>query len=195
MNAIWAAWRLCGRPERKVQLATGDQRINLDTLLRRSRPRRSECGEGEAKLDSLLEFHSRQEEERELKRKMAAEQRSPLDKLRELFETELVAAFDQLRSKYADKGIVLELDAVGFLNGGRGLRITIEFAGVGMRFDGTVMSNAIAFQQTRYSSQDRSGLTASGPTLRTRNLSAELFREFVCARIAALVQSVVQKRA
>ena len=168
-------------------------RVNLDTLLRRAKAKTAARGESEAKLDTLLEQHARKLREEELRKENNARKQDPMEDIRELFETELMPAFDNLREKYRANDISLELDALKLLQGGREIVIDIEYAGVGMRFDGTVMSNVIAFQLTRYSSQDPAGITASGPTLRVRGLTANRFRDFICQRIAALVQAVMQR--
>lgn len=170
-------------------MSPGDQSIDLSALLRRSRARGG--GEGESKLDALLEQHSRSEDD-------AAESDpapvTPLDRLRRLFDAELIPAFEELQNKYADKALKLTFDASRFLGGGRDITIEIEFAGAGIRLQGTVMPNLIAFQQTRYAEDDPAGLTASGPTLRTRDLTGETFRDFVCERIANLVHAVAQRK-
>ena len=174
-------------------MTLGNERVNLDTLLRRSKAKNSARGEGEVKLDSLLDQHTRQEEEEKLRLQRSSQKLDPMDRIRELFENELMPAFDELREKYRDKEVSLELDALGLLRGGREIVIDVEYAGIGMRFDGTVMSNVIAFQLTQYSKQDPSGITASGPTLRIRDLTPDKFRDFTCQRIASLVHAVIQR--
>lgn len=116
---------------------------------------------------------------------------SVLDRLRQLFEGEICGAFEDLREKYAVRGIALTLDVAPFLRGGVDIAITIEFRGAGLRLDGTVTPNVIAFRQTRYDPGNTAGLTGSGPTLRTRDLTATSFRDFVCERMSALLQSVL----
>jgi hypothetical protein len=176
-------------------MANGENPINLHALIRHAQPRSAAAGPSETKLDSLLEGHARNRSlpAPSIERPIAPI--SPLDRLRRLFETELIPTFEELRQKYERNGVKLQLTTDNFIAGGRDIRIVIEYDGSGMRYDGTVMSNAIAFQQTRFNEQDRSGLTASGPTLRTRDLDSNTFRAFVCDRIAALVQSEVQRKA
>lgn len=144
----------------------------------------------ETALDSL--FNS--QESYETNAPDAAPQFSPMDTLRRRFVTELIPAFDGLAEKYAAKGVILELDADHFINGGRNVNITIEYQSAGTRLDGVVTDAAIAFTETRFSTADRGGVSASGPSLRTRDLSAHLFRDFVCRQIAPLVQSALRRR-
>ncbi len=170
----------------------GDEPVDLHALLRHSRGRGAPSDvQGEAKLDSLLRQHSQQQAKEDAKE---AAPPNPLDCLREVFRDELVPAFEQLRLKYAADGVTLSFDPGPFLKGGRDITIVIEFAGCGMRYHGTVLPNSIAFQQTRFNRSDPGGLTASGPTLRTRGLNGCTFREFVCERIAAVVQAALSRR-
>ena len=180
--------------ERDKPVSGGDQPVDLSAVLRRSTPRRAGGGQGESKLDSLLDQHSRSQEGAGPASKEASLPVTPLDRLRQLVEGELIPAFEELRRKYEGKGITLVLDASNFLRGGRDIKVVIEFAGTGLRFDGTVMPNSIAFQQTRFAKDDPAGLTASGPTLRTRSLTGDTFRDFVCDRIVGLVQAVTQRK-
>ena len=174
-------------------VTTEEGRVNLDTLLRRAKAKSAARGASEAKLDSLLEQHARKLRDEELKKENNSPKSDPMENIRDLFETELMPAFDDLREKYRKNDISLELDALKLLQGGREIVIDIEYGGVGMRFDGTVMTNVIAFQLTRYSTRDPAGITASGPTLRVRGLTADKFRDFICQRIAALIQAVMQR--
>lgn len=119
---------------------------------------------------------------------------SRMDQLRRRFITDLIPAFDQIRQKYAEKGVMLELDADNFVNGGRKLTVTIEYEDAGTRLEGVVTSSAIAFTETRFSSSDRSGVAVSGPSLRIHDLNAHVFRDFVCRQIAPLVQAVLRRR-
>lgn len=163
---------------------SGDQKNKA--AAQRSKPARS----AESTLDTL--FAS--QETYEVQTADTAPQFSPMDALRRRFVTELVPAFAGLAEKYAAKGVILELDADHFVNGGRNLTITIQFENAGTRLDGVVTDAAIAFTETRFSATDRGGVAASGPSLRTRDLSAHLFRDFICRQIAPLVQSALRRR-
>ena len=173
-------------------MSRGNKNVDLDALLRRAHP--SDVGTtGESRLDTLMRQHFRRQAGTSTDNEPARKE-TPLDRIRSLFEIDLIPAFDALQRKYAADGVRLSLDAGAFLRGGRDITVVIEFAGFGMRFEGTVMPAAIAFRLTRYASDDPAGLTASGPTLSTRNLDGRVFRDFICDRIASLVQSVVQRK-
>ncbi len=163
--------------------------VNLDTVLRRGFTRTVSGGSAEEALDALL-----QTQPADAGSAGAGEPPSPLDATRLLFRDKLIPVFEELKAKYQSRGVGLSLTADDLLQGGRGVRIVIEYGGAGLRLDGTVMSNAIAFQQTSYSQQDPAGLAASGPSLRTRDLTAETFRGFVCERIGGLVEFVASRR-
>ncbi|MCA9253122.1 MAG: hypothetical protein R3E58_17375 [Phycisphaerae bacterium] len=116
-----------------------------------------------------------------------------MDALRQLFVEELIPVVNELREKYAPKGLCLQMNAERFLDGKREIVISMQFDGIGMRYNGTVIDGAIAFSQTRFDEEDRSGLTASGAALRTRGLNADRFRAFICDRIAHLVQQASKR--
>lgn len=111
-----------------------------------------------------------------------------LDRLREKMRSELLPAFEQLRGKYEDRGVVIAIDAEKFLSGGVELIIEIKFDMFGLRLEGTVTSEGIAFHETRIA-DDMTGVVTTGPMLRTRNLNGQAFREFICERVAQLVRS------
>ena len=86
----------------------------------------------------------------------------------------------------------MQMDASNFLQGGR--EISFEF-GIGkhrVKLQGTVTNEAIAFHETRYSPNVR-GELMSGPMLRTRNLDAQPFREFVCERLPVLLRQAMRR--
>jgi hypothetical protein len=149
--------------------------------------------ECEDRLDDLFERHELQTAEQDLPVPPSREL-SPIDALRQTFIDELIPVVNELREKYAPKGLNLQMNAERFLGGKREIVIEIQFERVGMRYNGTVIDGAIAFSQTRYDDEDRSGLTASGAALRTRGLNAERFRAFLCDRIAHVVQQASKRR-
>ncbi|MCB9850069.1 MAG: hypothetical protein H6817_05130 [Phycisphaerales bacterium] len=167
-----------------------EESVDLRAVLRHSQASETGVTDSEARLDALL----RQTLTTPAVNDVPEQREDPLDRVRRLFAVDLIPMFDQLRAKYAPSGVAMKLDADNFLNGGRDVIITIEYSDHGLRFHGTVTSNAIAFSQTRFTRSDTSGLTDSGPSLRTRDLDHDSFRDFVCARIAALVQSVMHRR-
>lgn len=150
-------------------------------------PAELDPAESEERLDQLFEQHRNQLVEQQIVQR-PKDELSPLDKLRRLMLDELIPVANELREKYEANGLNLRMDAEQFLNGGREIVIEMQFDGIGMRYNGTAITGSIAFQQTRYDVGERSGLTASGTALRTRDLDAAKFRKFICDRIAHLVQ-------
>ena len=149
--------------------------------------------ECEDRLDELFDRHELQTAEQDLPVPPSKEL-APIDALRQLFIDELIPVVNELREKYTPKGLNLQMNAERFLGGKREIVIEIQFERVCMRYNGTVIDGAIAFSQTRYDDEDRSGLTASGAALRTRGLNAERFRAFLCDRIAHVVQQASKRR-
>ena len=116
----------------------------------------------------------------------------PIEALREMTLTELIPVFVELVEKYSKSGISLQMDASNFLQGGR--EIWFEF-GIGeyrVQLIGTVTSEAIAFQETRFSPEMR-GELISGPMLRLRQLTGAGFRHFICERLCVLLRSVIRR--
>lgn len=118
---------------------------------------------------------------------------SPLDAFRQRVREELTLVVEEIQRKYALKGIAVHMDADDFLGGGRRLCIEISMQNHAMRLDGTVMEGGIAFNEVR-SLDGTPGAICSGPMLRTRQLTPEGFREFVCGRIALLVRSILRQQ-
>lgn len=148
--------------------------------------------ECESRLDEMFERHQMQASE-PTESSPPPKELSPMDALRQLFVEELIPVVNELREKYAPKGLCLQMNAERFLDGKREIVISMQFDGIGMRYNGTVIDGAIAFSQTRFDEEDRSGLTASGAALRTRGLNADRFRAFICDRIAHLVQQASKR--
>ncbi|NOX57402.1 MAG: hypothetical protein GXP29_00905 [Planctomycetes bacterium] len=149
--------------------------------------------EVENRLDDLFQQHEKKIHQ-EASMDQPLEELSPIDALRRLFVDELIPVTNELREKYAANGLKLQMNAGNFLDGGREIVVEIQFAGIAMRYDGTVTTGAIAFQQTRFDEGDRSGLTASGAALRTRDLDGMKFRKFLCDRIGRLVQQASKRQ-
>lgn len=150
---------------------------------------RTNLTESEERLDSLL---AQAAHPAPADTAVEAPRVDPLDPLRQLFAKEFAAVITDLQTKYRDSGVQIAFDVEKFIRGGRTMTLIVEFCGQGSRLEGTVLNGAIAFQQTRYLQNERSGITGSGPTLRTRDLTPEIFRGFVCERIAALVRSALR---
>jgi len=116
-----------------------------------------------------------------------------VQRARQLFADELVPLFHELREKYADAGVTLEMDVENFLGGGREIRFRFEMGGHCAELDGVVTDEAIAFQETRHAPH-LGGELVSGPMLRLRRLTAPVFREFICERLTVLVRTALRKR-
>ena len=171
-------------------LPGSENKVDLDALLRRSGSR-TLADEAEKRLDQLLDRHAHAPA---AQRSETPADRGPVERLRERFRNEFVPLVEVLQAKYGDRGVNLRMDAEDFMQGGRRVNLSVEFGGTGIRLEGTVTNTSIAFCQTRYSKDDPAGLTASGPSLRTNGLTVEVFRTFVCDRITAIVELVMQSK-
>lgn len=142
-------------------------------------------------LDSLLE--ARQTSLAESSGQApAALHSSGLDRVREKMRSELMPAFEDLRAKYADRGVLIAMDAEKFLSGGVEILIEVKFDKFGLRMEGTVTSEGIAFHETRVA-DDILGVVTTGPMLRGRHLTGQMFRDFICERVAQLVRSAARR--
>ena len=149
-----------------------------------SSPPKPSCAE--SKLDSLLFERDEREKNRDAG---SVPPVSPLDRLRHQMIADFCPLVDDLAAKYVTCGIALRMDITDFLAGGRGINIAIDFQGQGLRLTGIATDVGIAFQETRVH-QGIDGTITSGPMLRTRNLTNDRFRGFICDHIAALVRVV-----
>ncbi len=178
----------------RIKKGRGTSMLMDDELPRNGNAYACNTRECESRLDEIFERHQFKAAECSLSAPPPPKLISPIDLLRQLFIDELIPVVNELREKYAPKGLNLQMNAERFLDGKREIVIEIQFDGIGMRYNGTVTNGAIAFNQTRFDTDDRGGLTASGAALRTRNLNAEKFRAFLCDRIAHLVQQAGKRR-
>ncbi|MGD2110552.1 MAG: hypothetical protein PVI86_14325 [Phycisphaerae bacterium] len=117
----------------------------------------------------------------------------PVQRLREVMAGDLIPEFVALVEKYSRSGVSMEMDATDLLNGGRGIQLEFEVGEHGVRLQGTVTSDAIAFHETRHA-PDVHGEIASGPMLRLRGLNKAVFREFICERLCVLLRAVIKRR-
>jgi hypothetical protein len=115
-----------------------------------------------------------------------------LEQLRGLILQDLIPAFLELSQKYAPRGIVLRMDASSFLQGGRGWDFEFRFGDHRCCLHGTVTSEKVAFEETRYAPHV-DGELASGPVLRIRHLNVATLRDFVCERLTLLLKSAMRK--
>jgi len=116
-----------------------------------------------------------------------------IERLRTMTADEFIPAFNQLKEKYAAADIEMELDATNFLQGGREISLIFGMGEFGTKLVGTVISEGIAFHETRYTPGLR-GQVLSGPMLRVRTLTADVFKDFVCERLAILLRAVTHGR-
>jgi hypothetical protein len=143
----------------------------------------------EAELDNLLSGLNEESEE-----SVESPYRvDPLRRLRELMVQELIPVFMQLVEKYSSAGISMRMDASNFLEGGREIRFEFAIGDHRTILLGTVTTEAIAFHETRYSPLVN-GELVSGPMLRLRGLTAAIFRQFICQRLAVLLRSMLRTR-
>ncbi|HUT87863.1 MAG TPA: hypothetical protein VMY37_00060 [Thermoguttaceae bacterium] len=171
-------------------MTSQDKPTGYQALMDQCRGQNAASKTVEEQLDALLSLHQKRQAQQE---DSEASKQSVLDRLREQMRDELLPAFEELGAKYAAQGIMLELNADDFLCGGVGLQIKVGFDIHGMLLEGTVTPQGIGFQETRFSNNVR-GVVQAGPMLRTRNLGAGEFREFLCERISQLVRSAMRSR-
>ncbi|MCK4660997.1 MAG: hypothetical protein KAV82_15860 [Phycisphaerae bacterium] len=146
----------------------------------------------EDRLDALLTVHQWRSRQR-LEDNAAAARNSRIDAFRHKLCDELAPAFEEIKQKYRDQDIKLDLDASDFLSGGRKLVIEFTVQSHSVYLDGTVMESGIAFNEIR-SVGGVPGAICSGPMLATRQLTSRGFREFVCNHIALLVRSILRQK-
>lgn len=136
-------------------------------------------------MDRLLA--SLEEEKKAEKKPQAKVKRDPLQILREQMVREFVPIFVELVEKYSKTGIAMHMDASNLLEGGREIHFEFGLGSVRIELQGTVTSDSIAFHEVRHAPQIEGQLVA-GPMLRLKTLSAQTFRDFVCARLALLLK-------
>lgn len=117
----------------------------------------------------------------------------PLHQLRKLTISEFVPVFVELVEKYSAVGISMQMDASNFLEGGREIRFEFGLGEYRFQLHGTVTIEGIAFHETRYC-PDVHGELTTGPMLRVRGLNGEVFRDFVCGRLAHLIRTAMRRR-
>lgn len=116
----------------------------------------------------------------------------PIESLREMTLRELIPIFVELAEKYSKSSISLQMDASNFLQGGREMWFEFGIGEYRVQLIGTVTSEAIAFQETRFS-PEVNGELISGPMLRLRQLTGDGFRDFICERLCVLLRSAIRR--
>lgn len=147
----------------------------------------------ESDLDSLLTTMRQQEAHKPKTGGGPTAAEARLQALREQIVRDFVPVFQELMEKYTGNGIVMDMDASVFLEGGREIRMEFAFGEYRSVLVGTVTPEAVAFHETRYTPEMR-GELVSGPALRLRQLNEQTFREFVCERLALLLRTAMKRR-
>lgn len=142
----------------------------------------------EGTLNALLDTHERKQRQAELSDPETSPSKSPIDEMRDRFRERLISVSRAVGQRYRAKGIGVTLDTSDLLSGGRTIKIDITFGDHQTTLEGTVMPEAIAFNETRCLS-DRGGAVLGGPMLRGQRLSDEGFAEFLYERMIALVRA------
>ncbi len=172
-------------------MSRNDPQQNAKPVPLRVAPPRRARNSVEAKLDTLLgRYNARQAGNRD---GLGVHSDDPIEQLRDRFRRDFIPVFQDVADKYGPQGIDIHLDVERFLAGGNEILIDVAFERVGVRFLGTVLTHRIAFHEMRYSNNIGPAVT-SGPTLRTRELTRERFREFICERISKLIRSVLHQQ-
>lgn len=116
-----------------------------------------------------------------------------IESLRKAMFTDYIPIFVEIMEKYSAVGLVMEMDASNFLKGGREINFEFGIEDFRTQLSGTVTTEAIAFHETRYSPDVR-GELVSGPMLRLRKLTPEVFRQFLCDRLSVLLRDYLRQR-
>ncbi len=116
----------------------------------------------------------------------------PLQELREMTLNEFIPIFVELIEKYSKTGVSLQMDASNLLQGGREIRFDFGVGDYRVQLLGTATTEAIAFHETRFN-PDVHGELVSGPMLRLRHLTGEIFRDFICSRLTVLLRAALRK--
>ncbi len=173
----------------ETALNTSQPNSQYSKLVRQTKPSPSAAQNPEGDVDALLTQLDKQSAE-------PKETPPPPDRveiLRGNVVTEFIPIFVALTEKYAAKGINMEMDASNLLQGGREISFKFELGAFKSELHGTVTSDAVAFQETRYS-PDVAGELASGPMMRLRTLDSDVFRDFVCQRLAILIRTALRRK-
>jgi hypothetical protein len=160
-------------------------------LVRQAQPPVREAKTPETELDGLIKMLT----ERRDKAGQAegATVPDPIQALRENTINEFIPIFVELVEKYSASGIMMEMDASNLLQGGRDIKFEFAIGEFRSQLQGTATTEAIAFHETRCAPDIRGELT-SGPMLRLRNLTGQVFRDFVCERLAILMRTALRRR-
>ncbi len=180
-----------GNRLREIVVSRPNKPTAYQALVRQTRAKVRAEKNSEEQLDGLIALHEKRRSQEEAAPEPAKP--SPIELLRAQMSGELIQVFENLRTKYEPSGIFIEMDAQNLLSGGVGVVIDVEYDIYAMRMEGTATDEGIAFQETRFSNNVR-GVVTAGPMLRSRNLTGQQFRNFVCERITQLIRSAMRRR-
>ena len=171
-------------------MATAHEQTGYRELVRqmRSPAKRSEPSP-EEELDTLVKVFKEREQGDNA---AGAAKSDAIQALREQVLNELVPIFVELVEKYSDAAVSMHMDASNFLQGGREIRFEFGIGEYRAHLLGTVTTEAIAFHETRYAPNVQ-GELVSGPMLRLRNLTGQVFRDFICERLTLLLRSALRR--
>ena len=158
-------------------------------LARRGHASPAEPERAEDALDSLV-FQLKEAERQLAETPPPAD---PIQAVREQMLNEFIPIFLELAEKYGESKISLEMDAANLLRGGREIEFQFCVGEYRTKLHGTVTTEAIAFHETRYTPHIAGELT-SGPMLRLRGLTGEIFRNFLCERLGVLLRTALRDR-
>jgi len=144
----------------------------------------------EEELDSLLGTYQQRLKEVEHEKRPKPDL---IVLLREQTINEFIPVFIELVEKYSQTGVSMQMDASDFLQGGSEFRFEFAINGFRTQLLGTVTTEAVAFHETRQNPDVR-GEFVSGPLLSLRGLTVEIFRDFICQRLALLVRAATPRR-
>lgn len=173
-----------------VTLSTPQTPSNYQELVRRMQPppRKSKTVEGE--LDALITLLN--DRKTKAAERAATVAPDPVQVLRDRTIQEFIPIFVEIVEKYSKSGVAMEMDASNLLQGGREIKFEFAVGEYRSVLQGTVTTEGIAFHESRYAPDIRGELT-SGPMLRLRNLTGDVFRDFVCERLTILVRTALRR--
>lgn len=156
-------------------------------LIERVKPPPTKRKSAEGELDRLVAIVNEKRRARLKATATPADKPDPLQRLRELTVQELVPVFVELVEKYSESGLIMHMDASKLLEGGREILFEFGLGEYRLELQGTVTSDSIAFHEVRHAPIIEGQLVA-GPMLRLKTLNADVFREFICGRLAVLLR-------
>lgn len=144
----------------------------------------------ESELDAMLVKVEEKRARRAFEREPAPE--DPVEVFRTRMRQVYAPVFEDLRAKYAPRGVEMELESEEFLGGGSHLNIKLRYGHFGVTLEGTVTRAGIAFYLLRSAGSGKDAV-GSGPRLRIRNLTADDFRKFIVEQLSSVVKDAMRQ--